>query len=109
MFTVSVLHLIELWCGVIMIAFPHLRANIALLIGVTIGFVQGVTAATTPIGFATLVIPVVISVSRMPLDLFPLREFHIILDFCLFLAILSGTFPILVSSTAISARYSALS
>lgn len=31
-------------------ALPHLRANIALLIGVTIGLVHGVIAATTPTG-----------------------------------------------------------
>ena len=90
-------------------ALPHLRANIVLLIGVTIGFVHGVMAATTPTGFAILVIPVVSSVSRMPRDFLPLRLFHTIFDFCLFFAILSGTLPMPVSSTAISARYSALS
>ena len=54
-------------------------------------------------GFATVVIPVVSSVSRIPLDFLPLRLFHTIPAFCLFLAYLSSTLPMPVSSTAISA------
>ena len=92
-----------------MIAFPHLRANMELLIGVTIGFVQGLIAATTHIGLATLVIPVVSSVSRIPRDFLPRRLFQTIPAFCLFLANLSSTLPMPVSYTAISAIYCAFS
>ncbi len=50
-----------------------LSANIALLIGVTIGFVQGVIAATTPTGLATFVIPVSLSISIIPTDFYLLN------------------------------------
>src|SRR5665648_974127 len=87
--TVFVLHSIDLWRVVIMMAFQTLSANMILLMVVTIGLVHGVIAATTPIGLATFVIPVSSSLSIIPLDFFPFRLFQIIFVFCLFFAFLA--------------------
>ena len=73
------------------------------------GFVTGVTAATTPIGFATKTRLVSVSSPITPRDFLFFKLFQITRAFPLFLSILSSKDPISVSSTAIFAKGSALS
>ena len=73
-------------------AFPPFNANMALLMGVTMGLVHGVIAATTPIGLAILVIPVASSRSMIPLDFLPFRLFQMIRALPLFLVPLWAPF-----------------
>ena len=80
-----------------------------LHIGVTIGFVTGVTAATTPIGFATNTRLLSKSSSMTPRDFLSFKLFQITRALLLFFKILSSYDPISVSSTAILASGSALS
>ena len=62
----------------------------ALHMGVTIGLVTGVTAPTTPIGFATNTRLVAASSSMIPRDFLSFRLFQITLALPLFLRILSS-------------------
>ena len=62
---------VDLWprgCGARMMAFFPFKAAIELPRGVTVGFVQGCTAPTTPTGFAISVIPVASSRLMIPMD-----------------------------------------
>ena len=63
-----------------MIAFCPLSANIALHIGVTTGFVTGVTEPTTPFALATRMMPVFLSSEMIPTDFLPLRLFQMHFD-----------------------------
>ncbi len=92
-----------------MMGLRPLRANMALDMQVTMGLVMGVMAPTTPTGLPTLMTPVPCSRSMMPTDFLSRRDHQMILALFLFLAILSGTLPSLVSSTASLASSSALS
>ena len=89
-----------LWFGETMTALRHLTANMAFDIGVTTGFVTGVSAATTPTGLAILVMPVAGSRLMTPTDGLPRRLFQITDALLRHLAILSGTLPMPVSETA---------
>ena len=95
--------------GAMTIAFAPLRAIIALLTGVAAGFVDGVTAPTTPTGFAYLTSPSAGASSMTPTLLTRIRSRRVPKVLRWFLTTLSGAFPIPVSSTAIRARASACS
>src|SRR5213078_949787 len=79
-----------LGCGAKMTALPVFTANMTLHIGVTTGFVTGVTAATTPMGLATNTIFVSASSPMMPRDFLSLRLFQMTRALPLFLRILSS-------------------
>ena len=96
-------------CGAKMTALPVFRANMPLHIGVTTGLVTGVTAPTTPIGFATRIRPTSGFSAMMPRDFLPLRLFQIVRDLPLAFATLSSYTPRPVSSCPILASISALS
>ena len=83
-------HFCAFGCGAKITAFPVLSANIPLHIGVTIGFVTGVTAPTMPIGFATSVSPVSGSSPMTPRDFLSLRLFQMTRALPFFLRILSS-------------------
>jgi hypothetical protein len=50
-------HLLAFGCGATITEFLPFNANMTLHIGVTIGLVLGVAAATTPLGFAISTMP----------------------------------------------------
>jgi hypothetical protein len=83
-------HFCAFGCGAKITALPVLSANMPLHIGVTTGFVTGVTEATIPIGFATSVRPVSGSSPMTPRDFLPLRLFQIVRALPYFLRILSS-------------------
>ena len=86
-----------------MMALRPLMAIIALFTGVAPGLVEGVTAATTPIGLAYLTMPRAASSSMMPTVFTRSRSRNVPNVLRCFLMILSGTLPRPVSATAISA------
>ena len=53
----AIVDILALGCGEIMIAFLVFRHKRALKIAVDVGFVVGITAAITPIGSASTVVP----------------------------------------------------
>ena len=69
-------------------------------IAVDVGFVVGTMADITPIGSATLVIPLVLSSSKTPQVFIFLYWLYIYSAAKLFFTTLSSTIPIPVSSTA---------
>ena len=87
-----------------MMALPPLIAIIALLTGVAPGLVDGVMAATTPTGLAYLTMPRFLSSSMIPTVLTRMRSRKVPKVLRVFLMILSGTLPSLVSATASSAN-----
>src|SRR5829696_4585036 len=78
-------------------------------LGVTMGFVTGHTAATTPIGFATIMRFASSSSPMMPRDFLPLRLFQMTRALPLAFATLSSYTPRPVSLCAAEAMVSALS
>ena len=62
----SIVAFLALGCGEKIIPFLVFKAIRALNIAVDVGFVVGTTAATTPIGSATFVIPKATSLSITP-------------------------------------------
>ena len=88
--TVCAEHFLERGCGATIMAFFPLSANMVFDIGVTIGFVVGVIAATTPTGFKIVIRSVTGSTLTIPIDCLPLRSYHTPFDFPLFLATLSS-------------------
>ena len=90
-------------------AFRPLSAIIALLTGVAAGFVEGVTAPTTPTGFAYFTSPSSGSSSMIPTLLTRMRSRSVPKVLRWFLITLSGALPMPVSSTAIRASDSACS
>ena len=65
-FAASIVHFFALGCGLMMIPFLVLREISVLKIAVDVGLVVGITAATTPIGSATLLMPNALSSSIIP-------------------------------------------
>ena len=92
-----------------MIALRPLTAIIALFTGVAAGFVEGVTAPTTPTGFAYFTSPSSGRSSMIPTLLTRMRSRSVPNVLRWFLTTLSGALPIPVSSTAIRASASACS
>jgi len=91
-------------CGAKITAFLPFKIVTALLAGVAVGLVTGVSAPMTPTGFAYFLIFFSSSTSIKPTDLAPLTSFKIPKTLFLCLMILSATLPIPVSSTAFSAN-----
>ena len=91
--------------GETIIAFLPFTALMILLTGVAAGFVAGVTAATTPTGFAISIIPLEASSSIIPTVFLFFRSLNKPTVFLLFFIILSSTFPNLVVSTESSAIF----
>src|SRR6056297_241352 len=87
--------------GAMMTAFRLLRANMALLTGVAVGLVEGVTAATTPTGLAYLTMPFLGSSSITPTLRTLLRSRRQPKVLRWFLTILLSTSPSPVCATAI--------
>ena len=85
------------------IALPPFSAIIALLTGVADGFVEGVTAPTTPTGLAYLTIPFSGISSMMPVDRARSRSRSVPKVLRWFFMILLSTLPMPVTSTASSA------
>ena len=94
--------------GEIIIEFLHFRALIMLLVGVAAGFVDGVTAPTTPIGFAISIIPLILSSLITPIVLTFLISLNNPSVFLLFFKTLSLALPSPVSFTAWSEIFSLL-
>ena len=65
-FAASIVHFLARGCGLIIIPLRVLRLINVLNIAVDVGLVVGITAATTPIGSAILVIPNALSSSITP-------------------------------------------
>ena len=95
--------------GAMTIALRPFRAIIALFTGVAAGFVEGVTAPTTPTGFAYFTRPSSGCSSMIPTLFTRMRSRSVPKVFRWFLITLSGALPIPVSSTAIQASASAFS
>ena len=90
-------------------ALRPLSAIIALFTGVAAGLVEGVTAPTTPTGFAYFTSPRSGSSSMMPTLFTRMRSRNVPKVLRWFLTTLSAALPRPVSSTAIAARASAFS
>ena len=86
--------------GDTIIAFLPFNAFMILFIGVAAGLVDGVTAATTPTGFAISIIPFSLSSLITPTVFIFLRSLNNPRVFLLFFNILSFEFPRPVSLTA---------
>ena len=65
-FAASIVLFFARGCGLIIIPLRVLRARSVLKIAVDVGFVVGITAATTPIGSAIFLIPYALSSSITP-------------------------------------------
>ena len=65
-FAASIVHAFALGCGLMMIAFLVFKQINVLKIAVDVGFVVGITAATSPIGSATFLIQYAVSSSITP-------------------------------------------
>jgi hypothetical protein len=88
---------------------PPFTAIIALLTGVADGFVAGVIAPTTPIGFAYLTKPLSGISSITPVDLTRIRSRRVPKVLRWFLMTFDSTLPMPVTATASSASERAFS
>ena len=95
--------------GAMTMALRPLSAIIALLTGVAAGLVDGVTAPTTPTGFAYFTSPSSGSSSMIPTLLTRRRSRRVPKVLRWFLTTLSDALPMPVSSTAMRASASACS
>ena len=92
-----------------MTALPHFKAHMELCMGLMTGLVVAVTQPTTPMGLATLTIPLTSSRSMMPRLFLSFIRHQVLLDLFSHLAFLLSYRPMRVSSTAIWASSSAWS
>ena len=95
--------------GAMTIALRPFSAIIALFTGVAAGFVEGVTAPTTPTGLAYFTSPSSGRSSMIPTLFTRMRSRRVPKVLRWFLTTLSGALPMPVSSTAIAASASACS
>ena len=105
-FAVSIIQFLAFGCGLMTMALPALIEIIDLYIVVDVGFVDGINAATTPIGTPTSISPFCLSSLMIPTVFMSLTLSHVIAEPSRFFNTLSCHIPNPVSSTAIFARRS---